>query len=104
MSNLGRYQEIAVLAKSVGGVDQLIEIIESDSVKKSAPILLGAGAVIALGARSVIVAGKRGVAKYKKSGTAAAAAKEQLKAIVGESMDPDADDSTGLGDDTGNPD
>lgn len=82
MGNLGLYQEITTLAKDMGGVDKLIKQIEFDAVKKAAPVLVGAGALIALGAKSGIHAGKRGWAKYKESGAAAAAAKEQLKAIV----------------------
>lgn len=89
MGNLGLYQEITTLAKSMGGVDKMIKTIEFDAVKKAAPVLLGVGALIGAGAKPVFDAGKRGWAKYKDSGAAAAEAKEQLKAIVEESMNAD---------------
>jgi hypothetical protein len=90
MGNLGPYQDITTLAKKLGGVDNLIKTIEFDAVKRAAPVLLGVGlglgALVGAGARPAIAAGKRGWAKYKESGVAAAEAKEQLKAIVEESM------------------
>jgi hypothetical protein len=103
MGNLGPYEEITTLAKRLGGVDNLIKSIEVDAVKKAAPVLLGVGAVIGLGAKQAIDAGKRGWTKYKASGATAAAAKEQLKAIVEESMKADeADESPNVrGDDMG---
>ncbi|WP_422758472.1 hypothetical protein [Paenarthrobacter sp. C1] len=96
MGNLGPYQDITTLAKSLGGVDKLIKSIEYDAVKKSAPVLLGVGALIGVGAKPIFDAGKRGWAKYKGSGAAAAEAKDQLKAVVEESMtsnDSDGDSS-----------
>jgi hypothetical protein len=97
MGNLGPYQDITTLAKKLGGVDNLIKTIEFDAVKRAAPVLLGVGvgvgALVGAGARPAIDAGKRGWAKYKESGVAAAEAKEQLKAIVEESVNSgDADE------------
>lgn len=92
MGNLGPYQEITTLAKSMGGVDALIKSIELDAVKKAAPVLLGVGAVIGIGAKQGIDASKRGWAKYKESGTTATSAKEQLKAIIENSMKKDDHD------------
>ena len=93
MGNLGLYQDITTLAKSMGGVDKMIKAIEVDAVKKAAPLLIGVGALIATGAKPVISAGRRGWGKYKESGVAAARAKEQLKSAVEQSID--AEDTDG---------
>lgn len=46
MGNLGKYQDIVVAAKEVGGVDKLIEQIEESAVSKAAPRIFGKGALV----------------------------------------------------------
>jgi hypothetical protein len=96
VSNLGPYQEITTLAKSLGGVDKMIKTIESDAAKKvlmkAGPVLLAVGALAGVGATKGIDAGKNAWAKYKEGEAAAAEAKEQLKAIVEESTNSDDPD------------
>lgn len=53
MGNLGKYQDITALAKSLGGVDNLIKKIEAGAVAKAAPKLLAAGVVVG----GVLIAG-----------------------------------------------
>lgn len=45
MGNLGRYQDIVVAAKEVGGVDKLIEQIGEGAVSKAAPRTFGTTAL-----------------------------------------------------------
>ncbi|AOY74473.1 hypothetical protein ARZXY2_4974 (plasmid) [Arthrobacter sp. ZXY-2] len=90
MGNLGLYQEITTLAKSLGGVDNLIKAIETGAVKKAAPALLAAGAVAGVGiSKGATVLW----AKYKESGVTAAEAKAKLKAIIEERMKSDDADA-----------
>lgn len=46
MSNLGPYQEITTLAKSLGGVEKLVHDIEAAAVTKAAPRHVAVGVVI----------------------------------------------------------
>ena len=46
MGKLGKYQDIVVAAKEVGGVDKLIEKIGEGAVSKAAPRIFGKGALV----------------------------------------------------------
>lgn len=46
MSNLGPYQQITTLAKSLGGVEKLVHHIEAAAVTKAAPRHIAVGVVI----------------------------------------------------------
>jgi len=93
MGNLGKYQDIVTEARRVGGVDNLIEIIEEAAVAKEFPRILGkgvgAGALATLGAGVVVVAMRRVLGSRKAREALANEAKEQLKAEVEESIDSD---------------
>lgn len=93
MGNLGKYQDIVTEARRVGGVDNLIEIIEEAAVSKEFPRILGkgvgAGALATLGAGVVVVAMRRVLGSRKAREALANEAKEQLKAEVEESIDSD---------------
>ena len=57
MGNLGKYEDIVVAAKEVGGVDKLIEKIGEGAVSKAAPRIFGKGALVgALGTAATGVA------------------------------------------------
>lgn len=102
MSNLGLYEWITTQAKIEGGVENLIKTIESGAAKKAlkeaGPVLVGVGVLVGAGAVKGIDAGRTAWAKYKQSQADAAEAKEQLKAIVEESMNSN-DDPAGRPDD-----
>lgn len=61
--NLGAYEDITKLAKMLGGVENLIQAIESDAAKKGCPVLLGVGVVVGAGATKGIDAGKNAWAR-----------------------------------------
>lgn len=101
MGNLGLYQEITTLAKSMGGVDVWIKSIESHAAKKAliktGPVLVVLGVAAGAGATKGIDFGKNAWAKYKEGAAAAVEAKEQLKASVGEPANPDDPDVSPAG-------
>ncbi len=83
MGNLGKYQDIVVAAKEVGGVDKLIEQIEEGAVSKAAPRIFGKGALVgALGTALAAMASKRYLDNKKAREALAEDAKAQLKAAV----------------------
>ena len=86
MGNLGKYQDIVVAAKEVGGVDKLIEQIEKGAVSKAAPRIRRKGALVgALGTAATGVAAmaaKRYLDNKKAREALAEDAKAQLKAAV----------------------
>ncbi|QHC65087.1 hypothetical protein GSU69_19735 (plasmid) [Rathayibacter festucae] len=89
MSNLGAYESFTTRAGSVGGVENLIEIIEKAAVAKSGPKLiaggLAAGLVVAAGAHQLY---RFGSAKVAERQAAAEAAKNELR-DTGEVTDTD---------------
>ena len=104
MGNLGRYQDLVMAAKEVGGVDKLIEQIGDGAVSKAAPRIFGKGALVgALGTAATGVAAmaaKRYLDNKKKAREALAEdAKAQLKAAVEgsprvEGAGPEGDEDT----------
>jgi hypothetical protein len=106
LGNLGRYQDIVVVAKEVGGVDKLIEQIGEGAVSKAAPRIFGKGALVgALGtaatgvAAMAAMAAKRYLDNKKAREALAEDAKAQLKAAVEgspgvEGADPEGDEDT----------
>ncbi|SDM02926.1 hypothetical protein SAMN04487916_12228 [Arthrobacter sp. ov407] len=105
MSNLGLYEWITTQAKIEGGVENLIKTIESGAAKKAlkeaGPVLVGVGVLAGVVGTKVLDAAKNARAKYKQSQAAAAEAKEQLKAVVEESVNSDeapADGPDDIGD------
>lgn len=99
MSNLGLYQTFSSVAKTYGGVEELIKVIESDAVKRAAPALVGVGVLIGAGAKPAFDASKRGLAKLKGSSASAAEAKEQLRAMMREAEATDAPEGPAAGPD-----
>lgn len=103
MGNLGRYQDIAVAAKEVGGVDKLIEQIAEGAVSKAAPRIFGKGALVGvLGTAATgvaAIAAKRYLDNKKAREALAEDAKAQLKAAVEgspgvEGAGPEGDEDT----------
>lgn len=103
MGNLGRYQDLVMAAKEVGGVDKLIEQIGEGAVSKAAPRIFGKGALVgALGTAATGVAAmaaKRYLDNKKARETLAEGAKAQLKAAVEgsprvEGAGPEGDEDT----------
>jgi hypothetical protein len=104
LGNLGKYQDIVVAAKEVGGVDKLIEIIEEVAVAKAAPRSFRKGALVgALGTAATGVAAAMAAKRYRDNKKAredlAEYAKAQLKAAVEgspdvESAGPESDEDT----------
>ena len=86
MGNLGKYQDIVVAAKEVGGVDKLVEKIGEGAVSKAAPRIFGKGALIgvvgtaATGVAAMVA--KRYLDNKKAREVLADDAKAQLKAAV----------------------
>lgn len=83
MGNLGKYQHIVTEAKRVGGVDNLIKIIEKNAVLRAAPKLIGTG--VGAGVLGTLAVGRLRQAQRDREGLANEA-KEQLKTEVQESM------------------
>ena len=83
MGNLGKYQEITELAKSLGGVENLVKFIEDGAVSKAAPKLVAAGVVagglLYAGGRAAVKGGKRLIHTYKARQESADKAKDVLK-------------------------
>ena len=102
MGNLGRYQDIVVVAKEVGGVNKLIEQIGEGAVSKAAPRIFGKGALVgALGtaATGVAAMAAKRYLDNKKAGEALAEdAKAQLKAAVEDSPGVEGADPEGAED------
>ncbi|QHC65655.1 hypothetical protein GSU68_03040 [Rathayibacter sp. VKM Ac-2759] len=92
MSNLGAYESFTTQAGSVGGVENLIEIIEKAAVSKSAPKLiaggLAAGLVVAAGAHQLYRFGSAKILERKGRRAASEAAKDELR-DTGEATDTD---------------
>jgi hypothetical protein len=86
LGNLGKYQDLVVAAKEVGGADKLIEKIGEGAVSMAAPRIFGKGVLV--GALSTVATGVAALAtkRYldnKKAGEDRAEyAKAQLKAAV----------------------
>ena len=91
MGNLGMYQEVVTAAKRVGGVENLIKIIEDSAVAEATPRLLAKGAGVgAIGALAT-VAGVRRCSEWKAERAARAhLAKAQLRAEVENALNLDA--------------
>jgi hypothetical protein len=83
MSNLGAYKSFSTEAASVGGVENMIEMIEKAAVAKSAPKLIAGGLAVGLaaaaGAQQLYRFGSAKVAERKERQAAAEAAKEKLR-------------------------
>lgn len=94
MSNLGLYEWITTQAKIEGGVENLIKTIEAGAAKKAlkeaGPVLVGVGVLAGASAMKGFDAGRAAWAKYKQSQVDAAEAKEQLRAVVEEALNPNA--------------
>nr|BFE63101.1 hypothetical protein GCM10020063_076270 [Dactylosporangium thailandense] len=93
MGNLGRYQDIVTTAKQLGGVEKLIETIESKAVTRAAPKLLLLGAAGGAALAASVVAGKRLWSKYKAGEVAANEAKERLRAELAKHVTSDHGDA-----------
>jgi len=87
MGNLGGYETITTLAKSVGGVENLIKKIEVGAVSKAAPKLVAvgvlAGAALMAGGAAVVDR----VRTYQARQRAADEAKDQLRAQAAAASD-----------------
>ena len=93
MGNLGKYQDITALAKSLGGVDNLIKKIEAGAVAKAAPKLLAAGVVVGgvllAGGMAAVDGGKDLLSRYRARQLAANDAKDQLRSEAENAAIPD---------------
>lgn len=86
LGNLGEYGSFTIRAASVGGVDKLIKIIETDAVRKQAPKIAAGffigGVVANEGGRRLYRLSRAKLAKRKADRAAAEAAREQLRSLV----------------------
>jgi hypothetical protein len=101
LGNLGKYQDIVVAAKEVGGVGKLIKEIGEGAVAKAAPRIFGKGVLVGatLGTAATGVAAKRYLDNKKAREVLAENAKAQLKAAVegspsAEGAGPESDEDT----------
>ena len=96
MGNLGKYQDIVTAAKRVGGVENLIKIIENGAVAKAAPKIFAKGAGVgALGALGATL-GIRRYSEWRAEREASAnLAKAQLRAGVEHAAGSDAGEAGG---------
>lgn len=85
MSNLGRYQELVTEAKSLGGVENYLKLIEANAVASAAPRLVAQGAAVTLlavgGVAGVVLEMKRRIDKRRALATEAEAARQSLTAV-----------------------
>lgn len=85
MSNLGRYQELVTEAKSLGGVENYLNLIEANAVANAAPRLVVRGAVVTLvavgGIAAVALEVKRRIDARSALAEAAGAARDSLTSV-----------------------
>lgn len=90
MGNLGQYQDLTTLAKSLGGVENLIQSIEKGAVSKAAPRQISTGVILGgvlyVGGKGALKGGKVLLGKYRERQTAATEAKDQLRAESKEAL------------------